>query len=89
MPPADSTPNTDQQTTPAPLNPIAVRDRLQHQMSLLGVRTKLTVVPLGPHTAISLTALWDVDANKLSDYLDRLPELRPYVSHAAKATKEE
>jgi hypothetical protein len=79
----DITPN--QQMAPAPLNPLTVRDRLNHLLFLLGVAVQLKVTKVGPHQAIAFTPLWVPDADKLAKALDKVPE----VHLGGLATKEE
>jgi hypothetical protein len=84
---ADSTP--DQQT--ALRDPVAVSDRLRRQFAMLGIPFTLWPGSVGPHPVVRFSSLWLADAHRLAEALDKIPELRPYVSDrapAATATKD-
>jgi hypothetical protein len=78
---ADSTP--DQQT--ASLSPAAVTDRLRRQFAMLGIPFNVVPGSVGPHHAVRFSSLWLPDAHKLAEALDKIPELRPYVTKRAPA----
>jgi hypothetical protein len=65
----------------APMDATAVRDRLTNSFALLGIRSRLQVVTYGLHKAVAFSPLWDVDAHKLAEALDKIPELRPYTAN--------
>jgi hypothetical protein len=63
-----------------PMDATAVRDRLTNSFALLGIRSRLQVVTYGLHKAVAFSPLWDVDAHKLAEALDRIPGLRLYTA---------
>ncbi len=78
--------NPDPQT--APLDPVAVRDRLRHLLPLLGISVNVENTTFGVNPTIAFSPMWVGEANKLALALERVSEVQPYLAHNTPAVKD-